>query len=81
MWSFASITNNTVFVAASDEHSFFVVDDNGNISQILAGIENLIEINWVPKLSEAGLNYEVSQEIVDYQIGQSLDNWNRYISI
>lgn len=81
MWSFASIRNNTVYVAASDEHSFFVVDDNGNVSQILSGIETLIERNWVPKLSDAGLNYEVSQEIVDYQVGQSVDNWSRFISI
>lgn len=81
MWSFASIRNNTVLVAASDEHSFFVVNDNGEISQIIGGIENLIERNWVPKLSEAGFNFEVSQEIVDFQIGQSVDNWNRFISI
>lgn len=81
MWSFASIRNNTVFVASSGEHSFFVVDDNGEISQILLGIEILIERNWVPKLSEAGFNFEVSQEIVDYQIGQSVDNWSRYLSI
>ena len=81
MWSFASIRNNTVYVAAADEHTFFVANDNGVISQILGGIENIINLNWIPKLSEAGFNYEVSQEIVDYQVGQSVENWDSYITI
>lgn len=82
LWTMGKILGNTFKILCQDNESAWQVTNEGVINGVFGNEQSLIEQIWTPKLQQAGYaisSYEI--EIVAYNVGDSIENWNDFTQI
>lgn len=76
------ILSNTFKILCQDNASAWQVTNEGIINGVFGNAQLMIEQIWTPKLQQAGYtisSYEI--EVVAYNVGDSIEDWNDFTQI
>lgn len=82
LWTIGKILGNTFKILCQNDEGAWQVTNDGKINGVFGHPYDLMSYMWAPKLQQAG--YEISAfeiELVAYNVGDTIDNWDDFIEL
>lgn len=82
LWTIGKILGNTFKILCQNDDGAWQVTNDGKINGVFGRPYDLMSYMWAPKLQQAG--YEISAfeiELVSYNVGDTIENWEYFIEL